>query len=90
VPCWTSQGETVSIAGAEKRRRNDTHNEISEKASERKSLVIYPEGDVVGDTNGRGEMKQVASVALTGCPTNVSLKHHLTTVKELERVEQHI
>jgi hypothetical protein len=50
MPCWTLQSETVSSAGVEKRRRKDTHEEVSEKVSERKSLVIYPEGDVVGDS----------------------------------------
>jgi hypothetical protein len=74
---WTLQGETVSSAGGEKRRRKDIHNGILEKASKRKSLVIYP-GDVVGDSGvtlmagGEEASGYVApAIALTGCPTNI-------------------
>jgi hypothetical protein len=53
------QGERVPDAKGEKWRRKDTCDEISEEASERKSLIIYPEGDVAGDSglnaDGKGK-----------------------------------
>lgn len=75
MPCWTSQGETVASAEVAKQEEKVPIAKFRRRQV-RGSLVIYWEGDVVGDsgvTLMAGEMKQVASVSLlTGTPAEGS------------------
>jgi hypothetical protein len=65
------QGERVADAKGEKRRRKDTRDKISEEARERKSLIIYPEGDAVGDSGVTLMASATSAAVLTGRPTNI-------------------
>ena len=84
----TLQGETVSDAGAAERKRKirDPWRNLGADDNERESLVIYLQGDVVGDRHGRG--KQVGSVSssasLTGCSEKYTLERRPRAVRNYE------